>query len=66
LFVGCHNDVVKVVELSCKHNICVIPFGGGTSVSGALECPPDETRMIVSLDLSQMVRIVNFLHLLRS
>lgn len=31
---------------------------GGTSVSGALECPAEERRMIVSLDTSQMVNYV--------
>uniref|UniRef100_A0ACB8G0F0 Uncharacterized protein n=1 Tax=Sphaerodactylus townsendi TaxID=933632 RepID=A0ACB8G0F0_9SAUR len=53
----CHDDVVKIVELACKHNVCIIPFGGGTSVSSALECPADEKRTIVSLDTSQMNRI---------
>ncbi|XP_053124277.1 alkyldihydroxyacetonephosphate synthase, peroxisomal isoform X2 [Hemicordylus capensis] len=53
----CHDDVVKIVEIACKHNVCIIPFGGGTSVSSALECPPDEKRTIVSLDTSQMNRI---------
>uniref|UniRef100_A0A8C9YR60 Alkylglycerone-phosphate synthase n=1 Tax=Sander lucioperca TaxID=283035 RepID=A0A8C9YR60_SANLU len=52
---NCHNDVVKIVELACKHNVCLIPYGGGTSVSSALECPPEETRCIVSLDTSQML-----------
>lgn len=28
VFADCHNDVVKVVELACKHNVCVIPYGG--------------------------------------
>uniref|UniRef100_A0A7N6B481 Alkylglycerone-phosphate synthase n=1 Tax=Anabas testudineus TaxID=64144 RepID=A0A7N6B481_ANATE len=55
---SCHNDVVKIVELACKHNVCLIPYGGGTSVSSALECPPEETRSIVSLDTSQMNRIL--------
>ncbi|CAB1346930.1 unnamed protein product [Coregonus sp. 'balchen'] len=32
-----HNDVVKLVELACKHNVCLIPYGGGTSVTSALE-----------------------------
>uniref|UniRef100_A0A673AZ19 Alkylglycerone-phosphate synthase n=1 Tax=Sphaeramia orbicularis TaxID=375764 RepID=A0A673AZ19_9TELE len=53
-----HNDVVKIVELACKHNVCLIPYGGGTSVSSALECPPEETRTIVSVDTSQMNRIL--------
>uniref|UniRef100_A0A3B3VEE6 Alkylglycerone-phosphate synthase n=1 Tax=Poecilia latipinna TaxID=48699 RepID=A0A3B3VEE6_9TELE len=57
-FFYCHNDVVKIVELACKHNVCLIPYGGGTSVSSALECPPEETRSIVSLDTSQMNRIL--------
>uniref|UniRef100_A0A667ZSQ6 Alkylglycerone-phosphate synthase n=1 Tax=Myripristis murdjan TaxID=586833 RepID=A0A667ZSQ6_9TELE len=52
---NCHNDVVKIVELACKHSVCLIPYGGGTSVSSALECPPEETRSIVSLDTSQML-----------
>jgi len=30
-------------------------FVGGTSVTGALECPAHEKRMIISLDTSQMV-----------
>ncbi|KAL7881852.1 hypothetical protein AOLI_G00087010 [Acnodon oligacanthus] len=55
---SCHNDVVKIVELACKHNVCLIPYGGGTSVSSALECPLEETRSIVSLDTSQMNRIL--------
>ncbi|XP_068429008.1 alkyldihydroxyacetonephosphate synthase, peroxisomal [Clinocottus analis] len=55
---NCHNDVVKIVELACKHNVCLIPYGGGTSVSSALECPPEETRSIVSLDTSQMNHIL--------
>uniref|UniRef100_A0A8C1PX84 Alkylglycerone-phosphate synthase n=1 Tax=Cyprinus carpio TaxID=7962 RepID=A0A8C1PX84_CYPCA len=55
---SCHNDVEKIVELACKHNVCLIPYGGGTSVSSALECPREETRSIVSLDTSQMNRIL--------
>lgn len=68
------------MELACKRDVCLIPYGGkfiiniitscqcleadqelslslsgGTSVSSALECPPEETRSIVSLDTSQMV-----------
>lgn len=58
LWPKCHDDVVGIVELATKHGVVIIPFGGGTSVSGAVECPPQETRMIVSLDTSQMNRIL--------
>ena len=34
------------------------PFVGGTNVSGALECPAGERRPIVSLDMTEMDRIL--------
>ncbi|GAB1609457.1 alkyldihydroxyacetonephosphate synthase, peroxisomal-like [Argonauta hians] len=55
---SCHKDVVKVVELACLHKVMIIPFGGGTSVSGALECPAMEKRSIASVDTSRMNRIL--------
>uniref|UniRef100_A0A3Q2HGD7 Alkylglycerone-phosphate synthase n=1 Tax=Equus caballus TaxID=9796 RepID=A0A3Q2HGD7_HORSE len=58
LWPTCHDDVVKIVNLACKYNLCIIPIGGGTSVSYALMCPADETRTIISLDTSQMNRIL--------
>ena len=53
-----HNDVEKIVCLATKHNVCLIPFGGGTSVTWALLCPANEKRMIVSVDTSQMNKIL--------
>ncbi|XP_065341844.1 alkyldihydroxyacetonephosphate synthase, peroxisomal-like [Cloeon dipterum] len=53
-----HEDVVKIVDLSNKCNIVIIPFGGGTNVTSAVTCNPNETRMIVSLDTSQMNQIL--------
>ncbi|ELK32715.1 Alkyldihydroxyacetonephosphate synthase, peroxisomal [Myotis davidii] len=58
LWPTCHDDVVKIVNLACKYNLCIIPFGGGTSVSYGLKCPADEKRTIISLDTSQMNRIL--------
>uniref|UniRef100_A0A672GC09 Alkylglycerone-phosphate synthase n=1 Tax=Salarias fasciatus TaxID=181472 RepID=A0A672GC09_SALFA len=29
---NCHNDVVKIVELACKHNVCLIPYGGKSCI----------------------------------
>ncbi|XP_026277356.2 alkyldihydroxyacetonephosphate synthase [Frankliniella occidentalis] len=54
----CHEDVVRIVEVAQKYNVVVIPFGGGTSVSGAVSCPIKEQRTILSLDTSQMNRIL--------
>ena len=55
---SCHKDVEKIVRLAVEHNVCIIPFGGGTSVSNALECPVEEKRMIVSLDMTEMKKIL--------
>ncbi|CAB3377209.1 Hypothetical predicted protein [Cloeon dipterum] len=55
---GCHDDVVKIVNLATEHNVVIIPFGGGTNVTLALTCDPEEKRMIVSLDTSQMSRVL--------
>lgn len=40
------------------HNIVLVPFGGGTNVSGAVSCPANENRCILSVDTSQMVIIL--------
>lgn len=55
---SCHRDVELIVQAAVDCNVCVIPFGGGTSVSSALECPHDEKRMIVSLDMAEMKKIL--------
>jgi len=47
--------VISIVELVNVHNIVIVPFGGGTNVSGAVSCPVNENRCIVSVDTSQMV-----------
>jgi alkyldihydroxyacetonephosphate synthase len=36
----------------------VIPFGGGTSISGSLEAPAGETRTVISVDLGDMDRVL--------
>ncbi|RXG52385.1 Alkyldihydroxyacetonephosphate synthase, peroxisomal, partial [Armadillidium vulgare] len=53
-----HDDVERIVQLAEQNNCVVIPFGGGTSVTLALLCPETETRMIISLDTSQMNQIL--------
>lgn len=53
-----HEDVVKIVKLASDNNLVIIPFGGGTAVSGAVECPKNESRTIICLDTSQMNSIL--------
>lgn len=57
VYPGCHEDCEKLVRAAIEHNVVLIPFGGGTSVTQAVVCPPSETRMIVSLDMHSMAKI---------
>ncbi|NET38295.1 MAG: FAD-binding oxidoreductase [Cyanothece sp. SIO1E1] len=50
-------DVQTLIQLALEHDICLIPFGGGTNVSCALQIPRDETRMIVAVDMKRMNQI---------
>ncbi|KAG4080044.1 hypothetical protein HA402_006356 [Bradysia odoriphaga] len=58
LWPRCHADVVQIVKLAHEHNVTVIPFGGGTSVSGSITCPKSESRSILIVDTSQMNRML--------
>jgi alkyldihydroxyacetonephosphate synthase len=54
-----HDEVVEIVKLANELNVVLIPFGGGTSVSGSVTCPQNETdRCIAVLDTSQMNRML--------
>ena len=52
------EDVVNIVRAARKNDVCLILYGGGTNVSDALRCPVQEQRMIVSVDMSRMNRIL--------
>ncbi|KEG10330.1 putative alkyl-dihydroxyacetone phosphate synthase [Trypanosoma grayi] len=55
-----HEDCVKIVEQAHKHNVALIPFGGGTNVTGGVEPNPFETkRMVVSVDMRRMGRLLS-------
>lgn len=44
------------MEWAGKESVCLIPFGGGTSVTRALEVPPlhIEPRPVVSVDMRKV------------
>lgn len=53
-----HNEVENIVKLANELNVVIIPVGGCTNVTMANNCPDDEKRMIVSLDMTQMNRLL--------
>lgn len=48
-----------IVSLASAHNVCLIPFGGGTSVTLGLAVPSSEQRMVASVSLSFMQKILH-------
>ncbi len=47
-------DVKGLIALAVQHNVCLVPYGGGTNVSNALLLPAHEDRKIVSVDMRRM------------
>jgi alkyldihydroxyacetonephosphate synthase len=52
------SQVTALVEAAKAYNAALIPYGGGTNVTDALRCQPDEQRTIVSVDMRRMNRIL--------
>ncbi len=52
------DEVSRLVALAVTHDVCLVPFGGGTNVTDALRCPDSEARVIVSVDMRRMNRIL--------
>lgn len=46
--------VADVLEWASGAGAVVIPYGGGSSVVGGVEAPPDDARPVVSLDLGRL------------
>jgi alkyldihydroxyacetonephosphate synthase len=54
------EDVIALVEAAQSSGWCLIPFGGGTNVTGAIRCPSKqiEPRPIISVDMTLMNTIL--------
>ena len=55
----CHTEeqACTLIRLASEHDVCLVPYGGGTSVSGALVMPTAEQRMIVAVDTRAMNKV---------
>ncbi len=51
------EDVLALVDWTSSTGVAVVPFGGGTSVVGGVECR-DRSRPVVSLDLRGLTGVV--------
>ena len=57
-----HDDVAAVLAWAVRHRVAVVPFGGGTSVTGGLAARRDGFAGLVSLDLIGMKRLLEVDH----
>jgi alkyldihydroxyacetonephosphate synthase len=55
---GSHDDVVAALAVAVEHHVAVVPFGGGTCVTGGLAARRDGYAGLVSLDLARLDRLV--------
>src|SRR5207253_5349216 len=52
------NEVARIVQIALTANVVVIPFGGGTNISGSLEAPRKESRPVISVDMCRMSAVL--------
>ena len=52
------SEVEAVVEWAADEGVAVVPYGGGTSVVGGIECDGDGYAGVVSLDTREMDRVL--------
>ena len=55
---GSEDEVAAVLAAAVACDAVVIPFGGGSSISGSLEAPECELRPVVSVDLARLDRVL--------
>ena len=55
---GSHDDVAAVLAVAVEHHLAVVPFGGGTCVTGGLAARRDGYAGLVSLDLVRMKQLL--------
>ena len=56
---GSEDDVAAVLGAALDADAVVIPFGGGSNISGSLEAPGGERRSVISVDLGRLDRVLS-------
>ncbi|AMM22170.1 dehydrogenase [Frondihabitans sp. PAMC 28766] len=59
LYPATESEVAKVVAAAIAHDLVLIPFGGGSNIAGSLEPQPEEQRIVVSLDMGRLDRVLD-------
>jgi alkyldihydroxyacetonephosphate synthase len=56
---GSHDEVAAILAWAVEHSVAIVPFGGGTSVTGGLVAARAGYAGVVSLDLARMAQLLD-------
>jgi alkyldihydroxyacetonephosphate synthase len=52
-------EVQLIVDRAVAADAVIIPYGGGSNISGSLHAPEDETRPVISVDLGRLNQVID-------
>jgi len=55
---GTEDEVAAILQAAMRFDAVVIPFGGGSSISGSLEAPSTDARPVISVDLERLDQVL--------
>jgi len=58
VFPESEDQVVRLLEAARRHDVVVVPFGGGSNVAGCLEVHRPEPRFVLTVNMRGMNRIL--------
>ncbi len=56
---GSEEEVTATVQAALRADAVLIPFGGGSSISGSLQAPDEEPRPVISVDLERLDQVLD-------
>jgi alkyldihydroxyacetonephosphate synthase len=58
VFPTSEDEVCRIVEAADRDGVVIIPFGGGSNVAGCVELHRPEQRMVVTVNMRLMARVL--------
>src|SRR4029077_10717834 len=53
------SEVQAIVDRAVAADAVLIPFGGGSNISGSLQAPENESRAVISVDLGRLNQVID-------
>jgi alkyldihydroxyacetonephosphate synthase len=59
VYPGHEVEVQLIVDHAVAADAVIIPYGGGSNISGSLHAPENETRPVISVDLGRLNQVID-------